>query len=45
LIRRTVYFTPEDWAAVLDAAERTNRSAAGFVRYAVSRELTRGNAD
>lgn len=39
LTARTCYFTPEEWAAVLEAAERTERSAAGFVRYAVRRAL------
>jgi len=41
LLRRTLYFTPAEWAAVLEAAERTDRSAAGFVRHAVRLALER----
>jgi hypothetical protein len=40
LIRRTVYVTPEEWGAVLEAAMRADVTAAEIVRRALRDYLT-----
>ena len=44
LLRRTVYFEPDEWAAVLAEAHRRDMSAAALVREAVRQALGMGAA-